>query len=341
VPSRKLTIMTIIVLFTMIAGGGSYFYFLHLTPVQEKINKLQNSLKKEENALAVLEQKKPKTENILVQTTNLQMKLPVKPLVDQFLLQLEEIEVESGSLITSISFGEATDTKNAGGQQDTTVPQSVQDIAASETQNTEAGTDPTTEALPPGVEKLTANMVVEARTYFELEAFIKAIEELPRITKVDKLEFTGNGEVSIVQESSDKLTYNVTVSTYYYPELAELKKQLPKYDLPQPAEKINPLYQDKIPSASKSDNTQEPQTKTQTKPDSSKQNQEEFKTVIKNNKEYKVYTHVVKLGDTLFEIAIKYYNSRSGEQLIREWNNMDELQAGMTIEIPVPTQGNF
>ncbi|MDQ0219378.1 LysM peptidoglycan-binding domain-containing protein [Peribacillus cavernae] len=191
--------------------------------------------------------------------------------------------------------------------------------------------------MPPGIEKITAAMVVEAPGYFELEGFIKAVEELPRITKVESLVFTGNQEIKQVEDQSDKLRYNMTVSTYYYPGLEKLKKQLPKYDVPEPGNKVNPFYQSELSIPAKPSRGQEPGNDNRDARDTG----ENSRIVEINQRKYRVYSYKVKPGDTLFKIAVAFYNSRKGEALIKSWNKMTSLQAGTTIEIPVPVDGKI
>ena len=47
--------------------------------------------------------------------------------------------------------------------------------------------------------------------------------------------------------------------------------------------------------------------------------------------------HVVVPGDTLLTIAIAYYHSREGMEIIREWNKLDsdEVQLGQKLKVPV------
>ncbi|QOR65303.1 LysM peptidoglycan-binding domain-containing protein [Cytobacillus suaedae] len=53
--------------------------------------------------------------------------------------------------------------------------------------------------------------------------------------------------------------------------------------------------------------------------------------------EYKVITHKVTAEETLFSISIKYYKSRAGEEIIREWNNLEQTKIfeGQILEIPL------
>lgn len=52
---------------------------------------------------------------------------------------------------------------------------------------------------------------------------------------------------------------------------------------------------------------------------------------------YKIVYHTVAPQETLFRIAMKYYNSQSGVERIKEWNNIqnNEIQTGQVLEIPI------
>ncbi|MFC7783502.1 LysM peptidoglycan-binding domain-containing protein [Rossellomorea sp. GCM10028870] len=52
---------------------------------------------------------------------------------------------------------------------------------------------------------------------------------------------------------------------------------------------------------------------------------------------YKIVYHTVQPQETLFRIAMKYYNSQSGVDRIKEWNHIqdNEIQTGQVLEIPL------
>ena len=55
-------------------------------------------------------------------------------------------------------------------------------------------------------------------------------------------------------------------------------------------------------------------------------------------KEYKeIITHTVGPKETLFRISIKYYKSRTGEEIIRSYNNLsgNEIYEGQVLKIPI------
>jgi LysM repeat protein len=63
----------------------------------------------------------------------------------------------------------------------------------------------------------------------------------------------------------------------------------------------------------------------------------ETSTKDTTTQEYKVITHKVAADETLFSISIKYYKSRAGEDIIRDWNNLEKtkIYEGQILEIPL------
>lgn len=69
-------------------------------------------------------------------------------------------------------------------------------------------------------------------------------------------------------------------------------------------------------------------TETDTESTSTNSNEQEYRDII---------THKVGAGETLFKIAIKYYNSRTGEDIIRQYNNLNgnDIYEGQILKIPL------
>lgn len=67
------------------------------------------------------------------------------------------------------------------------------------------------------------------------------------------------------------------------------------------------------------------------------QTAEKQKIVADETEGIKQRYHVVVPGDTLFTIAITYYHSKEGMEIIREWNQLDsdEVQLGQKLKVPV------
>ncbi|MDQ0219379.1 hypothetical protein ELQ35_14500 [Peribacillus cavernae] len=104
-PSRKMAIIFSVCLCLVVFPGGGYFYFFHYKPFKESMETLKTSISNEENSTNRLDKsKKQDSGDLKKKSADLQKMLPVSALVDQFLLQLQEAEAASGSLITRISF---------------------------------------------------------------------------------------------------------------------------------------------------------------------------------------------------------------------------------------------
>ncbi|WP_163101786.1 type 4a pilus biogenesis protein PilO [Peribacillus alkalitolerans] len=355
--SRKKFLTFIVIIIGLGTLGFGYAFWFHFLPLKERISSLSTMISAQEEKLG--ESGSPNTEKtgeIITQTTELQKKLPVAPLVDQFILELERAEVESGSLITSFNFGQnqsevtSESENNLATEIGNAIGSSQSNSTTTDTNVDENGKPIETMPavpLPEGVEQLTVSMTVESPSYFELEAFIKAIEELPRITKIDNLTFTGQREVREATVPVTKLTYSVTVSTFYFPKLEDLKSQLPKYEKPAPSEKINPLVPVEVLPSTESSNDQsdsKPSENEASSEDSTiKQGDNEsedaikdYEVVEKNGNSYKVYKHRVESGDTFFSLAMNYYSDPEEQKTIKSWNGISRLLADQTIEIPVP-----
>ncbi|MCM3718461.1 hypothetical protein [Fictibacillus phosphorivorans] len=86
-------------------------------------------------------------------------------------------------------------------------------------------------------------MSVVSKNYESLLQFLRTIEELKRITVIEAITFTGMNEIEMMAEEAtpDQLTYEITISAYYLPELTDYLTDLPKGEFPAPEGKENPL----------------------------------------------------------------------------------------------------
>ncbi|USK27125.1 LysM peptidoglycan-binding domain-containing protein [Bacillus sp. CMF21] len=60
-------------------------------------------------------------------------------------------------------------------------------------------------------------------------------------------------------------------------------------------------------------------------------------TVTEPKEEYKVIEHTVGPEENLFRISVKYYRDRSGEAIIKQWNQLsgDSVYEGQVLKIPL------
>jgi type IV pilus assembly protein PilO len=248
--------------------------FYYLTPLIGDLTREQQTLNLEQKQLEITSQKNAvNTNTTMNDTKELQQMIPVKPLEDQFILDLEKAETLSNSQIKSMSFTKDADAnggtnqanqQNANGQANTaanqngikqnTAPQNNANQNNANQNQTNQGSanqaNKPASAAPSGLKKLTVNLSIESPNYAQIEKFIGTLESLKRIVVVESISYTGGQEITSLAQSTQPLSYNLTVSAFYMPTLADLTAQLPKIDAPAPANKQNPLSQ--FPDTSKS-----------------------------------------------------------------------------------------
>ncbi|WP_026563427.1 hypothetical protein [Bacillus sp. UNC41MFS5] len=227
-----------------------YSQFFKLAPLKSDLKMKQQSLESEQKLLEIVSQKNAEeTQKTSEDTKELQKKLPVKPLQEQLILDLEKAENISNSKISSMSFSKDVDVttatadqstaENANGQQTTT----NQTDTTQATTNQDAATQQATSTQTAGMKKMTVSLSVESPNYEKLEKFIETLESLKRIIVVESISYSGGQEITSLDQEDQPLTYSLTISAFYMPTLDDLAGELPKIDAPKPAGKDNPLSQ--------------------------------------------------------------------------------------------------
>ncbi len=207
---KKEWMIIILALFIGCATLFSMYSFSYQPVFQAKTLK-QEELNTENTLISVTEQKvKMIQTNTFESTTSLQMKVPVKPLTDQLVLDLDKAETISGSLIKEVAFTEGDITlvpKTTSLDAAITNPE-----AAAATSSTAPKTaDPTSqnatsaktpEVLPDGLKKISAAITISAQSYSEIESFINEIEALDRIVEVQEIAFDGPPEEMKLEDTT-------------------------------------------------------------------------------------------------------------------------------------------
>ena len=171
----------------------------------------------------------------------LRKKVPNNREVDQLLLNIEQMEFMAGARINSIGFNNYDSLVSTSGLTDpnyvpptegeTTDSNQSTDPNAQTDQNTETeqneSADPNAEALPVStissdqlpaeLKMLTLAISVEAPTYEALLTFIREVEQLERVIRVDTISYSLNGEdAEFNEESSEIVSASIQVTTFYY-----------------------------------------------------------------------------------------------------------------------------
>lgn len=300
----------------------AYAYFTFYVPKKDSLAVAETTLTTDRQVLFALEQQLANQPEIpIVSSLELQKKVPIDPLTELIILQIEKAEVVSDSLVQSIGFSEG--------------PFVI-------------------EAPPEGLEtlqQLLVNLSIETSNYATLEAFIDEIEKLDRILIVDNISFSSPGEVTTEESEPAKLQLSLSFTAFYRPDLLELLDEGPKVDTPAPADKSNPLPSNEIiddgevvVTEAETTTTTESESDDETTSESNTVSQSSTKQVTqvataqstKIKAEQKVQSYTVKPGDTLYSISMKHYGTRLGEEKIKVANDLpsNKVMVNETLIIP-------
>jgi type IV pilus assembly protein PilO len=217
--------------------------FLLLKPLKSDLEVKEQSLKTEQQLLETITQKRmDDTDKVVEDTRELQKRVPVTPLQEQIILDLERAENVSNSNIRSIGFSVGADVATASAE---TPQEGAAETQEGTTETNETAIQDAANQQPAvsGVKKITMSLSVESPSYEHLEKFISTLESLNRIVVVENISYSGGQEVTSLSQGTEneKLNYSLSVSAYYLPTLEDLLADLPKIDAPAPANKKNPL----------------------------------------------------------------------------------------------------
>jgi type IV pilus assembly protein PilO len=238
--------MILLLLSLLLVLGVAFAQLVLLNPLQSDLEMKEQRVESQQKLLDALNNKNKSgnAETVTAEETReIQKKVPVKPMQEQFILDLEKAETISNSKITGMTFSAAGDTTIGASGTDQT-----QGATTTETETDPAAEEETTEGQQPAenpaanaLKKLTVNLNVESPSYKELEKFIQSLESLKRIVIVEAINYSSAEEITTVDQKTEAITYSLTISAYYLPELNDLIAELPKIDAPAPANKDNPL----------------------------------------------------------------------------------------------------
>jgi type IV pilus assembly protein PilO len=212
----------------------AFGFFVFIQPLRTTIQQKELELNNQQKLLEVIESREIESSGELVESSvNLQRQIPVKPMLDQFIIDLEMAETVSNSQILSISFAD----EGAGG------PETPTEQPAPSADATESTETPQQIPKPEGIKEITLSLSIESESYFDLEKFIDTLEKLDRIVEINSVSFTGPPEVTSVGTGTEqtKTNFQLSLSIFYFPKLQDLVEELPEIETEYPANKSNPL----------------------------------------------------------------------------------------------------
>lgn len=232
---NQLTVFLLSLLIIM----GSYLavYYVWIKPAELKVTQTEQQLKTEQLLLTKVTQT-GQTDKASTGTSDIILKqLPVKPLVDQYMLELTKAEGISGVTIRNITLQETTQTTATTNSTGTTGTTGTTSSTTQSTTNqtststaTQASTNQKQAASTPV--PITLNIDVQYNVYEQLHSFIKELEGVERITYVQGIAFQGRDEIT--QPNTKVTPYHciLQIAVYYMPSMKDLEQGTPSIQLP-------------------------------------------------------------------------------------------------------------
>jgi type IV pilus assembly protein PilO len=292
---------------------AAYSYFMMYSPAREAKLQAEQLLTSEREVLMALEaQLKEVPEGEKISTSELQQKVAVEPLSEMIVLQIEQAELLSNSLVTNIEIVEEL----------VTLPVPVEGLE--------------------NLHQVLTNVTFEMEDYKSITTFIKEIESMKRIMIVESIDFGSYDEVTKADQEREPVEVTVGFSSYYRPDLIALADTLPKVDAPAPAGKLNPLPQNDGTDLADEEEVEPAVGDADVEVDVEVNVDDDSVGAATGAPNPNVAgsqtatTHKVQKGETLYTIALRYFNSNVGMERIKEANGMksEALQAGQTLIIP-------
>ncbi|RSL32269.1 hypothetical protein D7Z54_16595 [Salibacterium salarium] len=197
---ERLHWVVLIVAGLSIVGISCYQYISTIQPLQSSQQTLAEEIEVLENRLGEAERESiASSKDVAADLYALQRELPLQPMPDEILLELDRAEEMSDSYILSI---EKLD------EVETTAADSEADIPEEEIATEERG-----EATP-------FSYLVRVRTpqYENVASFLESIDQSTRLLNVDMLRFDGREKQVWEDEEPAPLTTTIILTAFYYPE---------------------------------------------------------------------------------------------------------------------------
>jgi len=230
---------TILILTALIAAILFALYYYILTPKLEEVDAKENSnisLQQEistiQEQIALIE-KNGKSNS--ASNLTLRKKVPQTRAIDEVIRNIEEIEAVTGTRVEAMDFNNydslvmdstITDPNSTNSEEQADTQQSATEAdeqAAAKNDETPEVKDkiPTAtfnkDSLPKELKLVTFDIDVVAMDNKAMVEFIKEIEKIDRVMKIDAIDFTLTGEGAKFKEDADTtLKATIQVTTFYY-----------------------------------------------------------------------------------------------------------------------------
>jgi type IV pilus assembly protein PilO len=237
-----------ILLFLCIAGATiNYFVFMPMNDQIEEKNLVLQTLQNDVNRL--MEQLNEPTQESDSDTLNLLMKsIPVKPYVQQIILDIEQVEKQAGVNVSNISFNnELEDNETSSTIENLMIPSEGGNISPDEQLAVNQKLLAALEAEYPGIQTvklstISFNLEVTA-DYSNFMQFITRITSLPRTIHINQIEYKSQAfDNPIGETAAPEISAIIRLSAYYSEQMGDFVNEELDIDVNEAVRRDNPLY---------------------------------------------------------------------------------------------------
>lgn len=215
---------SILLLVAFIAALLFALYYYMLQPKRDEViaktdhvEQLQQQMTDMTKELAALDESQGE---LNMDSLIMRQKVPETRAIEKIILNMVEIEEVTGTRVESLNFNNYD---TAVAQSEVRQPNEL-DKADAEVNGDNIDAEENIpvssivkDNLPNNLKLVTFNINVVALDFKKLEQFLKEIEQLERVMKIDMINLTIPGEQDLLSEGADKtITATVQVTTFYY-----------------------------------------------------------------------------------------------------------------------------
>lgn len=225
------TLVLLLSILAVVILGALYYYIVlpkieHEKNIANSIQSLTTETRQLEQKVLSLSQEEDAQEN----TFELRKKLPATRAVSSLLLSLQEAELLSKAKIQSIAFNNYDGLVSESGygrteEEEEEVEEEIDqeddvEIDESEEEVPETKIDVTT--LPDALKLLSFSIQVEVQDYDHLLIFIREIEAIERVKRIEDIQFNQQGEEELTKKEPDESMFvTLQITTFYSEEEAK------------------------------------------------------------------------------------------------------------------------
>ncbi|MEK5216301.1 potassium transporter [Psychrobacillus sp. FSL H8-0487] len=220
--SNKRTGYLLIIALAAVVFGAIYYFLIY--PLNEEKNSKETSITTVENEIALLDAQSVVPVEEAGNSMFLEKKVPLTRELDKLLQSVEEVELVSQAKIESIDFNNydeiVADSSLVSTEETATETEGVAVEDGEGEQAAETPVSPVANTpLPSQLKLITFNISVLTKDYNHFNTFIKELESIERINRIDQVEFSMPGEEQgYDEEFEEAISARIQVTTFYYDE---------------------------------------------------------------------------------------------------------------------------